>query len=267
MELKMKASDLNDVIGPVKSVRKASDGDTEGLVVFKKDRWLVKSRDPSNIVLAAVKVPESAMTTYKPGGVKKLGINFTELDNFIPSGKSPVQIQYDEDTRKLYLHADGTTLETSTVAPEYISGSDQDFPNVPYQTKISGIAGRINSFVSKASNVVGSATVVMEARENNFYLFSTRDNRTMVNDTTYDTFDQADIGECPVSTRVSASVISSMYKPDGESMIHLHENAPIKLTFSNNNDIPVTYFIAPRLSKDDSAKDSVPESALNDEDL
>jgi hypothetical protein len=89
----------------------------------------------------------------------------------------------------------------------------------------------------------------------------------MVHDISYDTLDDVDIDECPVSTRVSTSVVSSMYKPDGNSTVNLMEDAPVKLTFSNDNDIPVTYFIAPRLSKDDSAKDSVPESALNDEDL
>lgn len=267
MQYQIKAEELLHVVDVVRSLSQE-----EALAVHRDDRWLTKARDPAGVAMAATRVPDDVMEGYQQEDAKELGLKLEPLENFISSKTSNLNIRFDESTRNLYVQEGDYQLEMGTIDPEYVNGKQQEFPDVDYDVKLSGDMEFVYDFVGRAADSVGTDHIVLGARENNFYMFAIKDDKTLVFSQPWEDFEDAEIDKSkfPIDVVLPMKYVNGIYtfNEDDSTMCMNKETFPAKFLYQTDGGIPVTYFIAPRVGGGDSemGASEVPDSALEEED-
>lgn len=266
MEYQIESSELLDVIKAVESISQK-----EALALHGEDRWVTKTRDPAGYAMVATRVTEEVMDGYDQGSAEEIGLKLDPMKSFIDSNSSTLSVALDEKTRKLYVREGDYQLEMGTIAPEYVSGKEQNFPDGDHDVTIEGDLEFVYDFVQKADDTLGTDHIVIGARENNFYLFALKDDKTLVFDKSWDEFDNVEIdkSDFPIDVILAVDYVSKMHAVNADdSTLGVKNKFPVKFMFETDAGIPITYFVAPRTSdgSSDNAAHKVPDSALNEED-
>lgn len=268
MEYEIESEEFGHVIQAVKSISQQ-----EALAIHADDRWITKTRDPAGYAMVATRVSDEVMDGYKREGVEEIGLKLNEIQNFISGNANTLKVDFDNATRKIYFREEDYELELSTIAPEYVSGKEQNFPDGEHHITLEGDMSFIYEFASRADDVLGTDHIVIGARENNFYLFAMNDNDTLKLAKSWDDdcFEDADIDDSdfPIDVILSLNYLSDLHNVNAdESVLAFKNEFPVKFMFETDGGIPITYFIAPRVSDSSSsnAAHEVPDSALNEED-
>lgn len=268
MEFTMDIDDFTDVTKAVKSV-----GQDEMYVEFGPDRWVVKSQGPAEVLMTACKVTEDIMHNYKKEETESLGLDIEVIANFISGSSGKMTMRYDDSVKKLYVSDGNLQMEMGTLIEESINGVARSFPKIEYPVRVYNNLNFLNDFIKKTNSSISSGSFIIEARKNNLYIYSQKDEKSVVYDIQWEQLDDCQIDwssdnirDNTAGSSFSLDFMEELYKPSQEAALSFGADMPAKLYFEQEDGVDITHVIAPRISKSDNSVDTVPETALNDGD-
>lgn len=258
MKLKINGGLLDDLFSAPNVVQ------DEGVMVLKENHWLIKSRGPSDVLMAAVMCPRDAMEEYDTRGVDKVGVRFQPIRNFIKSKSQDLEMEY-TNKGQFRLSQGTTTVRITGVEPEYVSGYMSEGPSIDYAVTATGDVSPFKNFFDMADNVVGSDQFLICARDEKLYLYSFEDQNDIVEKIDWDDFDEHSIDWSKGLSSAKSAVdpqednaADSMFSVDvaedikwveDEATLYLDNNAPAKFVFTTEEGAKISYIMAPRLSE------------------
>lgn len=264
MKINMPTSAFKDVINAVQSVEQ-----TDMWMVLGEDKWVVKAKDAANVSMVGAQVTEEVMNSYEKGETDAIGLDVSMIDNFISSGDGNILLDYDEEKNKLSIREGRARLECGTLIRGAVNGVADEFPKVQYPVQVHGDLSFLEDFMNRASAVFNTQGMVMEAREQNFYLYMKRDEKSMSHMEEWDYFDEYNLDWSLDNARdgvagcgVAIGFLQELYKPSKKASLQFGEDSVIKFFYDVEDGPDITYFVAPRVPSDDNSINTVPETAV-----
>lgn len=169
MQMEINAGDFLDIITCAKKTHKE-----EGVIVFKDDKWLLKTKGPANILMHAVRVPRESMERYDRRGVEQVGIDYNWVEKFIDSRSGTLGIQL--DGHSLHLYQGDDHINMGTISPDQIDAAVPGLPNVDYEVVFDASPSVLMDFAEKVKDYVTDGAIYISPREDALYLYHASDN-------------------------------------------------------------------------------------------
>lgn len=272
MEMEINSGDLQDAIEAVDV-----SGREEAVMVLHDDSWVIKSRGPANVIMAAVLMPERAMKSYDKGRYELIGLPTTKLDEFLGSRDDTVAMWMEK--RALHVDDGGTHARLATIDPDIVDGHMEGSPSVEYEVSFNSSVDVIKDFANKADNLLTTGSYFLSARNSGLYLYAEGDNGQLDRHIPWDEFDSHHIdwsvdnegpeGSLTPSVHEGTDVIlaidftQELKKIDDNSRISIGNHQPLKILFDKSENgkegMKVTFIQTPRtdMGGDNSLPDKV----------
>lgn len=276
MIIKSEPKHLKNMIEAVRSI-----GRDEAVMKLKENRWLVMSRDGSNVLMTATRVPRQSMEEYDKGGYEAIGLPITPLNKFITKSGGEVTIEMDIDSDQpgaIHITQGRSHAKLANIDVEGISGRMDGGVKVDWEVTIASIdTSKLSDFSQHAQEVIGVDNFYISCREEGMYLFARGDNGDVDMFHPWDEFeDGADIdwsvnnpGEgnalVPKEDKGTDVIISAEHFDDinmfgDTASLDVGNHIPIRLRFQEG-DSDFAYIQAPRIDMDDRGH-TLPEDIL-----
>lgn len=252
----------------------------EGVMLLKDDRWIMKVRDESNVLMFATRVTKEAMEEYSKTDYERLGIRFDSLKDSVFSKSDSVELEVVD--HKLHVRQQGYDASLSMTDPEYVSGVAQKVPQVDWCVEAEGDLSFIKDFVKRADKILGASSFSISPRENNLYLYAEHDGEELTKKYPWSDFESVEInwdigedppgsgGNVPGESKAADTILAIDYAKDltfidDEGTLFVDNHTPIKLLFDTREGVDASYFFSPRISNDD-IRSTMPNEAADPED-
>ncbi|WP_338726761.1 DNA polymerase sliding clamp [Haladaptatus sp. DJG-WS-42] len=219
---------------------------------LNEDGFAIRAVDPANVGMVDLTLDASAFESYEAdGGV--IGVNLSRLENIagMASSGQLVQLELDEETRKLHIQIEGLEYTLALIDPDSIR-QEPDIPNLDLPAQIV-IEGRdIDRAVKAADMVSDHIALGVEEADELFYVSAEGDTDDVRLELPRE--DLIDLSAGQARSLFSLDYLKDMNKAipkDGEVTIDLGEEFPVKLHFElAEGQGSVTYMLAPRIQSD-----------------
>ena len=209
----------------------------------------IRAVDPANVGMVDLSLSTSAFESYEAdGGI--IGVNLVRLQDIAGMADSGqlVELELDEETRKLHISIDGLEYTLALIDPESIR-EEPDLPDLDLSSTIV-IEGRdIDRAVTAADMVSDHIELGVDEAEEVFYVKAQGDTDDVHLE--LDTEDLIDLVAGEASSLFSLDYLQDMNKAipkDTEVTMELGEEFPVKLHFDiAEAEGSVTYMLAPRI--------------------
>jgi proliferating cell nuclear antigen len=209
----------------------------------------IRAVDPANVGMVDLSLDASAFESYEADG-GLIGVNLVRLKDIAGMADSDqlVQLELDEETRKLHISIDGLEYTLALIDPESIR-EEPDLPDLDLAATIV-IEGRdIDRAVTAADMVSDHIELGVEDGDDVFYVAAEGDTDDVHLELGQD--DLIDLVVGPASSLFSLDYLQDMNKAipkDAEVTMELGEEFPVKLHFDiAEGEGAVTYMLAPRI--------------------
>ena len=219
---------------------------------LEEDELAIKAVDPANVGMVDLSLDAEAFESYEAdGGV--IGVNLSRLEDIagMADAGQLVQLELDEETRKLHVRIDGLEGTLALIDPESIR-KEPDIPDLDLPATIVVEGRDIDRAVKAADMVSDHIALGVDPDEEVFYVDAEGDTDDVHLELTRE--DLIDLVAGEARSLFSLDYLKDMNKAipkDAEVEIELGQEFPVKLHF----DIAeakgqVTYMLAPRIQSD-----------------
>jgi len=219
---------------------------------LNEDGLAIRAVDPANVGMVDLTLDVEAFESYETdGGV--IGVNLARLEDFVGMADSDqlVQLELDEETRKLHVRIDGLEGTLALIDPESIR-KEPDIPDLDLPATIVVEGRDIDRAVKAADMVSDHIALGVDPDEEVFYVDAAGDTDDVHLELTRE--DLIDLVAGEARSLFSLDYLKDMNKAipkDAEVEIELGEEFPVKLHFDiAEGKGQVTYMLAPRIQSD-----------------
>ena len=219
---------------------------------LNEDGLAIRAVDPANVGMVDLTLDVEAFESYETdGGV--IGVNLARLEDFVGMADSDqlVQLELDEETRKLHVRIDGLEGTLALIDPESIR-KEPDIPDLDLPATIVVEGRDIDRAVKAADMVSDHIALGVDADEELFYVDAAGDTDDVHLELARE--DLIDLVAGEARSLFSLDYLKDMNKAipkDVEVEIELGEEFPVKLHFDiAEGKGQVTYMLAPRIQSD-----------------
>ena len=212
----------------------------------------IRAVDPANVGMVDLTLDAASFESYETdGGV--IGVNLSRLEEFVGMADSGqlVQLELEEETRKLHVQIEGLEGTLALIDPESIR-QEPDLPDLDLPANIVVEGADIARAVTAADMVSDHIALGVDGDDETFYVDAEGDTDDVHLELTRD--DLIDLTAGGARSLFSLDYLQDMNKAipsDAEVSMELGEEFPVKLHFDiaegNGN---VTYMLAPRIQSD-----------------
>ncbi|WP_336325491.1 DNA polymerase sliding clamp [Halovenus sp. HT40] len=209
----------------------------------------IRAVDPANVGMVDLSLDAEAFESYEADG-GLIGVNLVRLQDIAGMADSGqlVELELDEETRKLHISIDGLEYTLALIDPESIR-EEPDLPDLDLSSTIV-IEGRdIDRAVTAADMVSDHIELGVNETDEVFYVKAEGDTDDVHLE--LDGEDLIDLVAGEASSLFSLDYLQDMNKAipkDAEVTMELGEEFPVKLHFDiAEGEGAVTYMLAPRI--------------------
>jgi proliferating cell nuclear antigen len=219
---------------------------------LEEDGISIRAVDPANVGMVDLTLDREAFESYETDG-GLIGVNLSRLEDIagMADAGQLVNLELDEETRKLHIEFDGLEYTLALIDPDSIR-QEPDIPDLDLPADIV-IEGRdIDRAVTAADMVSDHIALGVDADGEFFYVDAEGDT-----DDVHFELDEEDLLSLEAGdahSLFSLDYLKDMNKAipnDGEVTIELGEEYPVKMHFEIAEGMGhVTYMLAPRIQSD-----------------
>jgi proliferating cell nuclear antigen len=212
----------------------------------------IRAVDPANVGMVDLELDASAFEAYEADG-GLIGVNLSRLEDIAGMADSGqlVELELDEETRKLHIHIDGLEYTLALIDPDSIR-QEPDIPDLDLSAEIVIEGADIDRSVTAADMVSDHIALGVDATEEQFYVDAEGDTDDVHLELTRE--DLIDLQAGDAHSLFSLDYLSDMNKAipkDAEVTVELGEEFPVKMHFEvAEGQGQVTYMLAPRIQSD-----------------
>ena len=212
----------------------------------------IRAVDPANVGMVDLSLAADAFESYEADG-GQIGVDLSRLEDIVgmADGGQLVQLELDEETRKLHIQIDGLEYTLALIDPDSIR-QEPDIPDLDLPARIVVEGRDINRAVKAADMVSDHIALGVDEDERTFYVNAEGDTDDVHLE--LDEEDLIDLTPGPARSLFSLDYLKDMNKAiptDSEVTIELGEEFPVKLHFEiAEGNGEVTYMLAPRIQSD-----------------
>jgi proliferating cell nuclear antigen len=219
---------------------------------LNEDGLAIRAVDPANVGMVDLELDASAFESYETdGGV--IGVNLARLEEFAGMADSGqlVQLELDEETRKLHIKIEGLEGTLALIDPDSIR-QEPDLPDLDLPAEVVIEGKDIGRAVKAADMVSDHIALGVDASEEIFYVDAEGDTDDVHLELTTDDLIALTPGDA--RSLFSLDYLKDMNKAipkDAEVTMELGEEFPVKMHFDlAEGNGSVTYMLAPRIQSD-----------------
>ena len=219
---------------------------------LNEDGLAIRAVDPANVGMVDLDLDASAFESYEADG-GLIGVNLTRLFDIAKMADSDqlVQLELDEETRKLHIQLDGLEYTLALIDPDSIR-KEPDLPDLDLPARIVVEGADIDRAVKAADMVSDHIALGVDEEGEFFYVDAEGDTDDVHFELPRDELIDLQAG-------VAHSLFSLDYLKDmnraipknGEVTVDLGEEFPVRIGFEiAEGQGSVTYMLAPRIQSD-----------------
>jgi len=216
---------------------------------LEEEGLTIRAVDPANVGMVDLTLDAAAFESYETdGGV--IGVNLARLEEFAGMADSDqlVQLDLDEETRKLHVQIDGLEGTLALIDPDSIR-QEPDIPDLDLPATVVLEGRDIDRAVRAADMVSDHIALGVDAAEELFYVDAEGDTDDVHFELGVDDLIHLEPGDA--HSLFSLDYLKEMNRAipkDAEVTLELGEEFPVKLHFEiAEGDGHVTYMLAPRI--------------------
>ena len=217
-----------------------------------EDGLSIRAVDPANVGMVDLDLGAAAFESYEAdGGI--IGVNLSRLEDIAGMADSDqlVQLELDEETRKLHIQIDGLEYTLALIDPDSIR-QEPDIPDLDLSANVVIEGADIDRAVRAADMVSDHIALGVDAADELFYVDAEGDTDDVHLELTRDQLIDLEAGDA--HSLFSLDYLKDMNKAipkDAEVELELGDEYPVKIHY----DIAeaqgrVTYMLAPRIQSD-----------------
>jgi len=217
-----------------------------------EDGLAIRAVDPANVGMVDLDLDASAFESYEADG-GLIGVNLSRLEDIAGMADSGqlVELELDEETRKLHIHIDGLEYTLALIDPDSIR-QEPDIPDLDLSAELVIEGADIDRSVTAADMVSDHIALGVNATDEHFYVDAEGDTDDVHLELTAE--DLIDLQAGDAHSLFSLDYLNDMNKAipkDAEVAVELGEEFPVKLHFDiAEGQGQVTYMLAPRIQSD-----------------
>ncbi|MBB6646931.1 DNA polymerase sliding clamp [Halobellus ruber] len=212
----------------------------------------IRAVDPANVGMVDLTLDAAAFESYEAdGGV--IGVNLAKLEDFVgmASGDQLVELELDEETRKLNIRMDGLSSTLALIDPDSIR-QEPDIPDLDLSAEIVLEGAQLDRGIKAADMVSDHVRLRVDADAEAFHIEAEGDTDDV--DFHLDADDLIALTPGAADSLFSLDYLKDMNKAipkDAEVTIELGEEFPVKIHYAvAEGQGNVTYMLAPRIQSD-----------------
>ncbi|WP_331235642.1 DNA polymerase sliding clamp [Natronorarus salvus] len=217
-----------------------------------EEEFSIRAVDPANVGMVDLTLSASAFESYEADG-GTIGVNLSRLEDIVGMADAGqlVDLELDEETRKLTIRLDGLKYTLALIDPDSIR-EEPDIPDLDLPARVVLEGRDVNRAVKAADMVSDHIALGVDTAEERFYVEAEGD----TDDVNFklDREDLIDLTPGEAHSLFSLDYLKEMNKAiptDGEVTIDIGEEFPVKLHFEiAEGEGNVTYMLAPRIQSD-----------------
>ena len=219
---------------------------------LNEDDLSIRAVDPANVGMVDLTLDAAAFESYEAdGGV--IGVNLAKLEDFVgmASGDQLVELELDEETRKLKIRMDGLSSTLALIDPDSIR-QEPDIPDLDLAADIVLEGAQLDRGIKAADMVSDHVRLRVDADAEAFHIEAEGDTDDV--DFTLSTDDLIALTAGAADSLFSLDYLKDMNKAipkDAEVTVELGEEFPVKIHYAvAEGQGNVTYMLAPRIQSD-----------------
>ncbi|WP_254832519.1 DNA polymerase sliding clamp [Haloglomus salinum] len=219
---------------------------------LNEDGLAIRAVDPANVGMVDLSLDADAFESYETdGGI--IGVNLARLEEFVGMADSGqlVQLELDEETRKLHIQIEGLEGTLALIDPDSIR-QEPDLPDLDLPAEIVVEGKDIDRAVKAADMVSDHIALGVDVDAEEFYVEAEGDTDDVHLTLTRDDLIDLEAGEA--RSLFSLDYLKDMNKAipkDAEVRMELGEEFPVKMHFDiAEGKGKITYMLAPRIQSD-----------------
>jgi proliferating cell nuclear antigen len=219
---------------------------------LEEDGLEIRAVDPANVGMVDLSLDAAAFESYEADG-GLIGVDLSRLEDIAGMAESGqlVQLELDEETRKLHIQIDGLEYTLALIDPDSIR-QEPDIPDLDLPAEVVLEGKDVNRSVTAADMVSDHIALGVDEAEEFFYVDAEGDTDDVHLELTQD--DLIDLQLGPAHSLFSLDYLKDMNKAipgDTEVTLALGEEFPVKIYFGfAEGQGQVTYMLAPRIQSD-----------------
>ena len=219
---------------------------------LEEDGLSIKAVDPANVGMVDLELAAEAFESYEAdGGV--IGVNLDRLDSIagMANGDQPIELELDEETRKLHIQIDGLSYTLALIDPDSIR-QEPDIPDLDLPAQVVLEGNQLNRGITAADMVSDHISLRVDDADEAFYIEAEGDTDDV--DLKLTSEDLIDLTAGAANSLFSLDYLKDMNKaiPKAtEVTVDLGEEFPVKLHYEFAEGLGhVTYMLAPRIQSE-----------------
>ncbi len=219
---------------------------------LNEDGISIRAVDPANVGMVDLSLDATAFESYEADG-GLIGVNLTRLEDIAGMADSGqlIELELDEETRKLHIQIDGLEYTLALIDPDSIR-QEPDIPDLDLPAEVVIEGKDIDRAVKAADMVSDHIALGVDANADQFYVQAAGDTDDVHLE--LDEGDLIDLQSGDAESLFSLDYLKDMNKAianDGEVTMELGEEFPVKLHFEiAEGNGHVTFMLAPRIQSD-----------------
>jgi len=219
---------------------------------LNEDGLAIRAVDPANVGMVDLDLDASAFESYEADG-GLIGVNLTRLFDIAKMADSDqlVQLELDEETRKLHIQLDGLEYTLALIDPDSIR-KEPDLPDLDLPARIVVEGADIDRAVKAADMVSDHIALGVDEDGEFFYVDAEGDTDDVHFELPRDELIDLQVGAA--HSLFSLDYLKDMNRAipkNGEVTVDLGEEFPVRIGFEiAEGQGSVTYMLAPRIQSD-----------------
>ncbi len=218
-------------------------------VHLEEEGLRIRAVDPANVGMVDMELDASAFESYEADG-ELVGVNLARLEDIagMADAGQLVQMELDEETRKLHIQIDGLEYTLALIDPDSIR-EEPDIPDLDLPAELVLEGRNIDRAVTAADMVSDHIALGVEEADELFYVDAEGD----TDDVHFELGpeDLISLTPGPAHSLFSLDYLKDMNKAipkDAEVTVELGEEFPVKMHFEfAEGQGHVTFMLAPRI--------------------
>jgi len=212
----------------------------------------IRAVDPANVGMVDLSLDASAFESYEADG-GTIGVDLSRLEDIAGMAESGqlVQLELDEETRKLHIQIDGLEYTLALIDPDSIR-QEPDIPDLDLPAEVVLEGRDVNRSVTAADMVSDHIALGVDESAETFYVNAEGDTDDVHLELAAG--DVIDLQPGAAHSLFSLDYLKDMNKAipgDAEVTLALGEEFPVKIYFSfAEGQGQVTYMLAPRIQSE-----------------
>ena len=219
---------------------------------LNEDGLAIRAVDPANVGMVDMELAAEAFESYEADG-GLIGVNLSRLEDIAKMANAGqlIQLELDEETRKLHIDTDGLEYTLALIDPDSIR-KEPDLPDLDLPARVVLEGAHIDRAVRAADMVSDHIALGVDPDESVFYVDAQGDTDDVHFELAAGDLIDLDAGQA--RSLFSLDYLKDMNRAipkDGEVTMLLGEEFPVEMAFEiAEGRGHVTYLLAPRIQSD-----------------